>query len=179
MFRRQMGRPFGRVPPALQKANRLMASGNYEAAAEIYEQFAQAAASRNGPRAPWFFLQAGQARLLAGQVQAGMSHLRQGLGLLGTRGQFQRLAHAGMRFVTELKARGLSVQAQEIEAYLKSVLPSGFTARTEPVMDKAKYILPTSCPGCGGPVRSDEVEWVDEATAECPYCGSAVRASTA
>ncbi len=184
MFRRRLSRPFGRgiggrVPSALQKANRLMAAGNYAAAAEIFEQFAQAATARNGPRAPWFFLQAGQARLLAGEVPAAMTHLRQGLALLASRGQFQRLAHAGMRFVTELKARGLSTQAQEIEAYLKSALPKGFTARTEPVMDQARHLLPTNCPGCGGPIRPDEVEWADEVTAECPYCGSAVRAASA
>lgn len=181
MFRGPLGRPIrraiaGRVPPALQRANRLMAGGQFEAAAEIFEQFANGAAARNGPRAPWFFLQAGNARILAGQVQAGMIHLRQGLTLLAGRGQFQRLAHAGMRFVTELKARGLTTEAQEIEVYLKSVLPAGYTARTEPVMEQAKHILPTNCPGCGGPIRSDEVEWVDDVTAECPYCGSTVRA---
>jgi hypothetical protein len=42
--------------------------------------------------------------------------------------------------------------------------------------EKPKPILPIHCPGCDGPIRSDEVEWADDATAECPYCGSAVRA---
>ena len=125
MFRRPFTRPMrrvmmGSVPPALQRANQLMAAGQYAQAADIFEQFARGALVRNGPRAPWFFLQAGQARILAGQIPAGMAHLQQGLSLFAARGQWQKLHNGGMRFVTELNAHGL--------------------------------------------------------TAECPYCGSAVRA---
>ena len=181
MFRRPFGRPgrrliVGNIPPALQRANQLMATGQYEAAAEIFEQFARGALARNGPRAPWFFLQAGQARLLAGQVPAGMAHLQQGLSLFAARGQFQRLYRAGMRFVAELKARNLSADAKQIEDYLKTTLPAGFVAGPATAAEKPKPVLPTTCHGCGGPIRSDEVEWVDDVTAECPYCGSAIRA---
>jgi hypothetical protein len=181
MFRRSLGRPVrramaGNIPPALQRANQLMAGGQYAAAAEIFEQFARGALARNGPRAPWFFLQAGHARILAGQVPVGMTHLQQGLSLFAMRGQFQRLYHAGMRFVTELKARSLSAEAKQIEDYLKTTLPAGFAAGPGTGAEKPKPILPTNCHGCGGPIRSDEVEWVDDVTAECPYCGSAIRA---
>ena len=182
MFRRPFGQPPGRrvevgsVPPALQRANRLMASGKYIEAASIFEQFASGALARNGPRAPWFFLQAGQARLLAGQVPAGMAHIQQGLALFAGRGRFQRLYHAGMRFVAELNARGLPSEAKQIEDYLKTTLPAGFVPGTATGAGKPRPVLPTNCPGCGGPIRSDEVEWADELTAECPYCASAVRA---
>jgi Zn finger protein HypA/HybF involved in hydrogenase expression len=81
-----------------------------------------------------------------------------------------------MRFVTELKARNLSVEAKQIEDYLKVSLPAGFVAGAGTEAQKPKPVLPTNCHGCGGPIRSDEVEWVDDVTAECPYCGSAVRA---
>lgn len=45
MFRRPLRRslrrfPLGMIPPALQRANQLMASGQYAEAAGIYEQFA-------------------------------------------------------------------------------------------------------------------------------------------
>ncbi len=181
MFRRPLGRPFrriqvGSIPPALQRANQLMASGQYTLAADIFEQFANGALARNGPRAPWFFLQAGQARLLAGLVPAGMAHLQQGLALFAGRGQFQRLYYAGMRFTTELKARGLTAEAEQIENYVKTTLPAGFALAPTRGLEKPRPVLPTACPGCGGPLRSDEVEWVDAVTAECPYCGSAVRA---
>ncbi len=180
MFRRRVGRPLrrtnGSVPPALQRANALMASGQYVQAAVIFEQFAGAALGRNGPRAPWFFLRATQARLMANEVPAGMANLRQGLALFASRGQFQRLYRSGNRFAAILRAKDHVNETDEIEAYLKSALPAGFAPAGGGVAEKAKPVLPTTCPGCGGPVLSDEVEWVDEVTAECPYCGSAVRA---
>lgn len=181
MFRRPVGKPMrramvGNVPPALRRANQLMADSQYAAAAEIFEQFALGAQARNGPRAPWFFLQAGHARIQAGQIPMGMAHIRQGLSALAMRGQPQRLYRAGMRFVTELKAHNLTTQAKEIEDYLKSSLPAGFAPGAGATAGKPKPILPTNCQGCGGPIRSDEVDWVDDVTAECPYCGSSVRA---
>ena len=65
----------------------------------------------------------------------------------------------------------------EIENLLKGSIPAGvdLTATDSVVKEKAR-LLPTTCPGCGGPLRSDEVDWADEATAECPYCGGSVRA---
>jgi hypothetical protein len=180
MFRRPLGRPMrramiGDVPPALQHANQLMVSGRYMEAAEIFEQFARGAQARNGPRAPWFFLEAGQARLAAGQTPVAMGHFQQGLAIFAARGQAQKLNNAGMRVVTALKSRSLTAEAAQIEAYLKSVLPSGMQGGGTAVAQTPR-VLPTHCPGCGGPLHSDEVEWTDALTAECPYCGSAVRA---
>jgi len=181
MFRRSPGRPLrraraGAVPPALRHANQLMVSGQYGPAAEILEQFARGALTRGGPRAPWLFLQAGRARLLAGQVLVGMSHFQQGLSLFAARGQQQQLHQAGNRLVAELKERGLAAEARQVEDYLKTALPSGFAAVPVPDGTRPRPVLPTDCPDCGAPIRSDEVEWLDEVTAECPYCGSAVRA---
>ena len=36
--------------------------------------------------------------------------------------------------------------------------------------------LPTACPKCGAPLRSDEATWVDAQTAECDFCGALVKA---
>jgi hypothetical protein len=153
-----------------------MAAGQFAAAAEILEQFGRGALTRGGPRAPWFFLQAGRARLQAGQVLVGMSHLQQGLALFAARGELRQLHHAGRRLAAELKERGLASEARQIEEYMKTALPSGSAPGAGAEAERARPVLPTNCPGCGGPIRSDEVEWVDEVTAECPYCGSAVRA---
>jgi hypothetical protein len=32
--------------------------------------------------------------------------------------------------------------------------------------------LPAVCDQCGAPVRSDQVEWIDETSAECDFCGA-------
>jgi hypothetical protein len=163
------------VPPLLRRANELMATGNYAAAAEAFEQLARGAQMRGIPRDARLFLQAGRCRILAGQTPAGMTDLKQGLSIIASRGNFQNLQNAGQRAMAELTQRGLSAEAAEIEALLKGSIPASFAAG--PAASPAKpRLLPTSCPGCGGPLRSDEVEWSDEATAECPFCGGAVRA---
>jgi hypothetical protein len=183
MFRRRpIARPFGRpgipdIPPALRRANELMAIGDYPGAAQAFEELARGAVARNGPRAPILLIQAGHMRILAGQVPAGMLHLRQGLGLFATRGQWQPLYNNSQRMIRELNSRGLTEQAGQIAAILKAGLPAGFVpASTAAASQKAPPVLPTNCPGCGGPLHADEIEWSDGITAQCPYCGSAVRA---
>ena len=161
------------IPPLLQRANDLMAGGEYPAAAAAFEELARLARTRNGPRAPFLFLQAGRARLLAGQNEAGLAHFKQGLALLAARGQWPLLNRAGNRVVEELKERNMTAEAKRIEDYLKTTLPPDLPA--EPAVAGRRPALPTHCPGCGGPVRPDEVEWLDEVTAECSYCGSPLR----
>ena len=181
MFQRRFRNPLrrfpGDIPPALRRANELMQIGNYPAAAQAFEELARGAVARNGPRAPWLLLQAGRMRVLAGQVPLGMTHLEQGLGLFASRGQWQRYNNSGERIVAELNQRGLTAEAQKIEATLKASLPNGFVPMAAPTAgEKARPVLPTNCPGCGGPLRSGEFEWTDDITAECPFCGTPVRA---
>jgi hypothetical protein len=182
MFRRRgFVRPMGHIPtpdipPVLRRANELMSIGNYPAAAQAFEEMARGAVARNGPRAPWLLIQAGRMRLLAGEAQVGMMHLKQGLGLFAARGQWQQFHNSGQRILAELKAKGLDEQADQIAAILKTSLPAGFVPETGVEVEKTKPVLPTNCPGCGGPLHSSEVEWSDEITAMCPFCGSAVRA---
>lgn len=182
MFRRRgLMRPLRRplipdIPPALRRANELMATGDYAGAAQAFEGLAHGAVARNGPRAPLLLLQAGRMRILAGQVSLGMTHLQQGLALFVARGQWQHFRNAGQRIVTELTQHGMTDQADQIEATLKSRLPAGFVPDPGAGREKARRVLPTNCHGCGGPLHADEVEWTDEITAECPYCGNAVRA---
>ena len=181
MFRTPFGRPLrrvqvGSITPALQRANQLMASGHYTEAVGLLEQFANGILACNGPRAPWFSLQAGQANILAGQVPQGVAHIHMRLSLFAARGQTQRRYHTGLRFVSEIKARGLTAEATQIEGYIKTTLPAGSLPELGTGMGKPKPALPTVYPGCGGLIRSDKVECADELTAECPYCASSVRA---
>ena len=184
MFRRRgFARPLRRafapdIPPALQRANELLAIGDYNGAAVAFEGLARGAEGRGGPRVPHLYLQAGRARLQIGQVAAGMGHIKRGLALFAARQQWPALHRTGQLTVAFLTERGLAKEALEISDYLKATLPpvpsSDFGSQFAP-SERAKPLLPTTCPGCGGPIRADEVEWVDEVTAECPYCGSAVR----
>jgi hypothetical protein len=179
MFRRRGQRMFGEmgrpnIPPMLQRANQLMAAGDFAAAAAAYAQLAQGAETRFPQRAPFLFMEAGRAAILNGQTKPGMAHIRRGLEILSAQGRSVRMQAFGQRAVEELKARGLTAEAEEIAGMLAGIRPADSLPSSQPAPAR-KPILPTHCPSCGGAVRPDEVEWLDEITAECAYCGSPLR----
>ncbi len=178
MFRRRMTRAIRRmgrpnVLAMLQQANQLLGSGNYAEATQAFEQLAHGAEERFSERAPFLYLEAGRAAILDGQTRTGVAHLRRGLTMLASQGRYPRMQLLGARIVEELNQKGLKGEAEEIAALLSGNMPQP-EVREESTAVK-KPILPTHCPNCGGAMRPDEVEWLDEATAECAYCGSPVR----
>lgn len=177
LFRRGLRRGFApEVPPMLQRANELMATEDYRGAAATFEQLARAAEGRGGPRAPIFHLQAGRARILANQNTVGVQSFKRAFDLFAQRGQFHRLHETGARIVSELTNRGLTKEAADVAVWVKALLPPRSAGTFTPPETPAKRpILPTHCPACGAPVRPDEVEWLDDLTAECIFCGSPVR----
>ena len=177
-MRRGFGRPVRRafapeIPPLLRRANQMLAAGNFAEAASAYEQLARAAEARGGPRAPFFHIQTGRTRVMAGQTANGLEHLERGLGLFAMRGQEPRASNVGARLVSELNGRGLKNEAQQLSAYLDELLP-GRRSQPAGTATGKQTPLPTHCPGCGAPLRPDEVDWLDDATAACAYCGSPV-----
>jgi hypothetical protein len=178
MFRRHIRKTLAQdIPPILQEANFAFDKGEYGRAGELFEQIAKTAAARGGPRAPLFYLQAGRARILAEQTALGMPSLKRGLELLAEHGRFLRLHRAAGRVIAELNERGLKKEASEIETWLKTASPSmpAFESSEAPAK---RPVLPTHCPSCGATLRPDEVEWLDNVTAECAYCGSPIREIT-
>ena len=169
-FRRHIRKTLSQnVPPVLQEANFAFDKGEYGRAAELYEDIARTADARGGQRAPLFHLQAGRARLYAGQTKLGLPSLKRGLELFAQRGQMHKLHRAADRLVSELKARGLQAKAAEIESWLMKYSSSKPGTTSDAVTHKP--VLPTHCASCGAPVGPDEVEWLDQVTAECAYCG--------
>lgn len=174
-FRRQVRKTLAQeVPPILQEANFAFDKGEYGLAGELFEKIAATAAARGGPRAPIFYLQAGRARLFAGQAGLGMPSLKRGLELLSQQKSFLRLRRARRRLIDELHERGLEKEAAEIEAWTLSP-QAALSGTEEQEIPVKRPVLPIHCPSCGAAVRPDEVEWLDEVTAECAYCGSPIR----
>jgi hypothetical protein len=178
-MRRRFGRPLRRmlgrdIPPLLIQANQDLSAGKYAEAATDLEQLARAAEVRGGHRAPVFHIQAGRARLMAGQPAEALESMERGFGLLAARGRPRRLARIGSRVVAELSQRGFAAESKKLADYLESLEP-GFRTIAPPEAAVKRPPLPTHCPGCGAPVRPDEVEWLDDVTAECAFCGSPVR----
>jgi hypothetical protein len=157
----------------LQRANQLMAAGDYAGAAEAFKELAQRAEDRFPQRAPFLFMEAGRASILSGQTKVGVAHLRRGLTILASQGRIPRMRAFGQRAIEELKARDLNTEAEEVASLLNANLPKGIP--TETIVPAKRPVLPTHCPSCGAAVRPDEVEWLDDITAECDYCGSPVR----
>lgn len=176
VFRRHIRKTLAEnVPPVLQEANFAFSKGEYGRAGELFERIAQTADARGAARAPLFHLQAGRARVLAGQVKLGMPSLRRGLAILAERRQLNRLHQAGHRVISDLRANHLEPEAEEIEAWIQELAPAlpSFDEPHEAPSHRAE--LPPHCPACGAAVRLDEVEWQDPNNAECAYCGSPLR----
>jgi len=160
----------------VRQANELLDEGQFAEATQAFQKLAHDAESAYPKRAPYLFMQAGQASTLGGQTKNGVVLFKQGLTILGAQGRFRRMQHAGERIVADLTSRGLTSEAAEITTLIKGGMPR------QQVLDSAgpakKPTLPTHCPSCGAAVRPDEVDWLDDLTAECSYCGSPVRAET-
>lgn len=186
MFRRRMARPRGRgagpMPhPRLQRANELMAIEDYIGAARAFEELANAAILRKGPAAPHLFLQAGRANIKAGNIQKGLTQFERGLKLFADSGEWLKFQRNRNRMVAELHSAGLEDEAHALGHFLGDQLPSELKSTEDELQFKARPVararatLPTNCPGCGAPMRIDEVDWIDEYTAECLFCGSITR----
>jgi len=181
MFRRRAQRALRRmgnpdVPPKLQRANQLMVNHEYEEAATAFKELAQGAEERFPQRAPFLYLEAGRAAILGGQTKPGVANLRRGLTLFASQGRFHRMRMAGQRVISELQAHNLNTEAEEISLLIHGNSP--LETSSEQTTNPKRPILPTHCPSCGAAIRPDDIEWLDEVTAECDYCGSPVRAET-
>jgi hypothetical protein len=176
MFRRarRLLRGGPQVPPALQNAQRLMDAGQFSDATLAFHDLAKKAEERFPERAPFLYFEAGRAAIFNGDNKKGVTHFRSGITLLSTQQRYHRLRKVGTRIVNELRERGLNAEADEVESVLRN--NDQAPAEKEASVDQKRAILPTHCPSCGAAVRPDEVEWLDELTAECDYCGSPVRA---
>ncbi len=162
----------------LNRAHQMLAAGDFEAAARIFSELAELAESRGIPgRAAQLHLQAGRARLELGDGPAALLHAREALGLFLANGNYQRAAQALPRILHEFHVRGFEAEADALEAearkhFEQAGQPFGSAAPSAP---RRRGSLPAHCPYCGGDLRPDEVEWLDENSVECDYCGSLVK----
>lgn len=153
----------------LRRAHELMAQGEFEDAAIAFSDLADLAEERRNPRAAQLHLQAGRAWIEAGETKPGVERLGRGLTILLKTGRVVLFHRAGQRALEELRARGLTAEAEALEREFRASLASPASAFM-PTGEQKK--LPSKCPYCGGNVLADEVEWVNDHTPTCAYCGS-------
>jgi hypothetical protein len=162
--------------PRVRRANELLEQGDYAGAASAFEELAAGA----GRRTPMLLIQAGRARILAGQIPQGMERLKEGIQSYATRGgHWRRVLRIGERLASELRTKGMESEAEELLDLLRKKMPviPPRSDQTEPSeRSRPRPLLPTHCPSCGAPVHAGEVEWTDNNTAECDFCGNPLRA---
>jgi hypothetical protein len=161
--------------PKLLEANRLFENGDYSDAAEIFEELAEKAVTRQIPQTPHLFLLAGTARMKADEIQRATFLFKRGLGLLLERKKWGRLRKASDNTIEKLRINGFKEQADELRTWLDGQIPDDIKAM--PIWDEStgafahKKELPAHCPTCGGPVNPKELEWFG-LNANCNYCGT-------
>ncbi len=159
----------------LQRAHRSMELGEHANAAALFEQLAREAHDQNRLRqAPRLYLQAARGYILAEDMRLADAQLWIGLGILAEQRNWIQLHTIGQRIIHELEEWGHQQIAQNVKIWLSDTLPN----KTLPTQHEqiTRALLPVKCPSCGGAILPDEVDWLDNNTGECPYCGSAVRA---
>jgi tetratricopeptide (TPR) repeat protein len=182
MFRRRRFRPLrplrrrgplppGRpVPEPLRKAMVLLEQGKFAEAAAAFDDLAQGAEERgNSFRAANLIAQAARCYLQLDDVDAAYERGMKALELFKQAERPGAARRLGERMVKVLREKGRQAEAEALERELKQ-LPA-------PARAGAPHReLPPKCSQCGGPIRESEATWLGPSSAECPYCGSVVKA---
>ena len=167
-----------RVGPAegpmkmLRLAHRLMERGQHAQAYPLFRKLADGAARRGMPiRAANLYVQAGRARLEMGSAKDAAELARRAIHLLRGAGQVERVRALLPRMIAALENKGYRDEAVALRAEITALLGPADPTPTA----SQRGNLPIRCPSCSGPVHPDQVTWVDDASAECAYCGSMIR----
>ena len=132
------------------------------------------------------YLQSARCHLEMGQAAVAVERGKGALRLFGRAGLFGKIERLMPRIVKALQEKGYDAEAealrQEVEARLAEIpperrappgaRPAGWPHTARP---RARRELPAKCSACGGPVKPDDVTWLDPQSAEYPYCGSVLK----
>ncbi len=163
-----------RLLQAMSRANQMLANGQAVEAAEMLTDLAQRLEQGGFPRrAANMHALAARAWMEAKRDTEALAQARAALSQFLQLNMPRRAAAFYQNAIQQAQNRGMQKAAdtlkQEFEAKIKAL---GVTAGTAPASHGR---LPAKCPECAAPVRSDEVEWIDNGTAECAYCGSVIQ----
>ena len=178
MFRRRRIIPAGQPGRAvfeqeLIRAHQMYEASRFDEAGAIFERLAEIAAARNGPRAPRFYLEAGRCWMHTSRIDYAMQLMEQGHQLALQKGRIDLIQRLCPLLQIELAQQGWAAQSQQVAGWLKAIpalpiIPADETHQKKPA-------LPVKCPSCGASVNPQTVNWLDQVTAECDFCGSSIQ----
>jgi len=157
----------------IAQAHSFFDSGEFLQSAQLFEELGAIAEARNGPRAPRFYMQAGRGYLFARKVSEGMTLLEKGRQQFIQTGRSDVAARICFWLKDEAKSLGLAEQAEIISKWALKNTNANFTTPASAPHPQ----LPLKCPSCGASIHPNDVNWLDNSTAECEFCGSSLRAS--
>jgi len=158
----------------LQNANRLMTASQPQNAAPIYLRLARELQSTQHPRkAAGMHAMASHAFADAKDETQALQQAQVALRFFLRLQMIQRAAQFYGNILNKFNKNGMSSSATALENEFSNAIAK-IPAFPAGGPQQQPLHLPTSCPKCGAPLRSDEVEWVDATTASCSFCGSIV-----
>ncbi len=175
MFRRPIRRAVRRMGVSavaqneVLRANQLLQLGQFVPAAEAFMHLARQMERFGKPRqAANLHAQAALAWAKAGIEERATNQANIAFSQFTLLGMQQRIAEFKAEFDQTLHPRK-PVQEGNVEA--APVRPAMPAAAVLPAVQQ-RGKLPATCTQCGAPVRADEVEWIDDTSAECEFCGA-------
>lgn len=177
--RRRGGRIAAALLAQLDQANQFLAQGYPAQAAPIFAGLAQQAEARDMPqRAAHLHLEAARCYFQVRDSASGLSQARAGLQAFINMGSPEKASNAYARLLAGLRTNGLAAEVETLQKEFAAQLGDGAVQATPEAQADAqpRGQLPAKCPSCNGPIRNDEVDWIDAQSAECPYCGTTLQA---
>ena len=158
----------------LHQANQYLANGQPGQAAPLFARLAGAMESERHPRrAANLHAQAANAYADSQAEQSALAHARSALTLFIQYQMEQRTPVFYANITRKLTNHGMKASADALVREF-GPLVGGMPVPEQPAAQQHAS-LPTNCPKCGAPLSSTEAAWIDPYTAECAYCGAAIR----
>ena len=159
----------------LSQANQLIAEGHPGEAAQLFANLAQQMDGSNHPRrAANLHAQAAHAYADNQDEANALAHARRALTLFLQYQMVERTPRFYANIERKLRARNLGKAADSLQAEFGKQVGSLPQPQVQPQVP-GQQRLPPTCPQCGTPVRGDEIEWINQYSAECIFCGSVIQ----
>jgi hypothetical protein len=159
----------------LSQANRLIAAGHPGEAAQLFAGLAQQMEASNHPRrAANLHAQAAHAYADDQDESGALAQARKALTLFLQYQMVERIPRFYANIQRKLRARGMEKTADALQVEFGNQAGALPQPQAKPRVQGSGR-LPAQCSQCGAPLRGDEIEWINQYSAECIYCGSVIQ----
>ena len=160
------------------KANHLLSAGRPSEAAPIFARLAQEMEDSQHPRrAANLHAQAAHAYADSQNGSSALTQARAALSLFIQYKMVNRAPQFYTNITKKMTQRGMTKEVDLLNHEFDKRVGE-LPAQVSQGRVGVHTTLPTACTQCGAPLRRDEVEWVDDQTVECGYCGALIKTSS-